>query len=125
MKTTMILFGMLSVLSSCKCFKVADDIRRVWSLTFNQCRCQTYSLKEVRDLTPLIPCEDYFEPIRQDNEGDCKNPDYASKNPELCYVLPNDEYCDDLVGFSKYSWATNLTPKGRESKACMEDECGE
>ena len=124
MKTTLILIGILFLVSSCKCFKIKNDIRRVWSFKFNECRCQTYSLKKVRALTKLVPCEDYFQATREKYKRKCRKEKYQQKNPERCFVLPNEDYCDDLIGFSAKSWAKNLTPRGRESKACYEDTCG-
>ena len=112
----------LFLISSCKCFKIKNDVRRVWSLRFNQCRCQTYSFKKVESLDKLIACEDYFIPLREDYEKKCREDDYAEDHPERCYILPNNEYCDDLVGFSKESWGLNITPRARETKACIEDD---
>lgn len=116
------LIGILCLISSCQCLKVRNDIRRVWRVKLNQCRCQTYSFREVKSLDKLIACEDYFAPIREEFVGECKDTDFWKQYPERCAILPNELYCDDLVGFSKDSWAENLTPRGRESKACYEDE---
>lgn len=118
--------GILFLISSCRCMKVKDDVRRVWSVKFHECRCQSYSAKELRPISKLIPCEDYFEEVRTKRKirRKCRKKVFANNNPELCYQLPNEQYCDDLVGFSAKSWAKNITPKGRETKACYEDSCG-
>jgi len=123
MKTNLMIIGILFLISSCDCFKIKNDVRRVWSFKFNQCRCQWYSFKEIKNLSKLIPCEDFFESIRKENEEKCRDEDFKTNNPEKCFVLSNKEYCDDLVGFSMKAWALNITPHGRESKACFEDTC--
>ena len=102
MKTILTHIGILFLISSC-CFTVKDDIRRSWSFKYNECRCQWYSVKKVKNKTKFIRCEDFFDK-------------YFPKKERLS----NEEYCHDLVGFSKESWAKNLTPRGRESKRCYE-----
>ena len=104
MKTTILIIGILLATSSCGCFKIKDDVRIVWSFKFNQCRCQWYSFKKVKNKTKLVPCQDF----------------YLKYFPEL-ELKPNHLYCDDLVGFSKESWAKNITPHGRETMACIQD----
>jgi hypothetical protein len=127
MKTTLMIIGIISVLSSCNCLKIKNDVRRVWSFHFKECRCQWYSFNSIKELTKLVPCEDFFEAWRAEDSSlqeRCNNDsDFNSKNPELCQILPNESYCDDLVGFSKESWGKNITPKGRESIRCYKDNC--
>ena len=94
--------GIIFLISSC-CFTIKKDVRRVWSRQFNECRCQWYSFKDVKSTTKLVRCEDFFSEYFPDKES-----------------LANEEYCDDLVGFSAESWAQNITPRGRESKRCYE-----
>jgi hypothetical protein len=97
--------GLLFLISSCNCFKIKNDIRRVWSLKFNECRCQWYSFRNASKIDDLKPCEDFF-----------------SENFPDSPQLPNHDYCDDLVGFSARSWAKNITPHARETIACVEDD---
>ncbi len=97
----------LLLISSCACFKVKDDVRRYWSIRFNECRCQNYSFKEISGLDKFIPCEDFFAK-------------YDPKKP----ILPNHMYCEDLVGFSNKSWTSNITPNAKRTKACVEDRGG-
>ena len=151
MKTTLTLIGILFLISSCQCFKIKNDIRRAYSLKFNECRCQTYSFREVKNLDKFVPCEDYFaeywdfskeilnecdkkkfkkknkklcKRIKK-NHNSCRDAKYIKKYPERCAVLPNDQYCEDLVGFNAESWGKNITPHGKESKRCFEDTCGD
>ena len=121
---TLMLIGVTLAVSSCNCFKVKDDIRRIYSFEFSQCRCQTYSFRKARELDSPVPCEDYFQPIRKKYEKKCRKEKFSKRYPERCHVLLNEQYCDDLVGFSINSWAENITPKMRESIACFEDKGG-
>lgn len=124
MKTTLILIGTLFLISSCNCFQVKNDVRRVWSLKFKQCRCQWYSFKNIKSTSKLIPCETFYADMRDQDDiiKSCRKDKFSSKYPELCDELPNEQYCDDLVGFSKTSWADNITPHAKESKRCYEDQ---
>jgi len=120
--TIMLLF----LISSCTCFTIKNDTRRVWSFKQNQCRCQTYSFSEIKSLDKLVPCEDYFLPLVNDEKNirSCEKEKFRRDHPELCSTLPNEQYCEDLVGFSVTSWAKNITPHAKESKRCFEDKCG-
>lgn len=123
MKTMLMTIGLLLVVSSCQCLKIKNDVRKIWSWKFNQCGCQWYSFENIKELGKPVPCEDFYAQFR-DNEKiikSCKKEAYAAKNPEFCVVLPNKDYCDDLVGFSAKSWTSNITPHAKESKRCYED----
>lgn len=122
MKILMSMLTLSLIFSGCEGFTIKNDVRRVWSRHFNKCLCQTYSFREVENLTDFIPCEEYFVPILEKYTKECNKEKFRIKYPEKCYSLPNTEYCDDLVGFSKDSWAENITPHGRETKAYMEDK---
>lgn len=123
MKTILTNIVILFLISSCQCMRIKNDVRRVWSFKFNKCLCQTYSFLEIKSLDKAILCEDYFAPIIEQYVSQCKGKKFRKNNPEKCQLFSNDQYCEDLVGFSKESWAKNLTPYGRESKACYEDNC--
>jgi len=119
----LMIIGMGLALSSCQCLTIKNDVRRIWSWKFNQCRCQWYSFENIKALGKPVPCEDFFAQFRDNPDviKSCRRDSYASENPEYCNVLPNRDYCDDLVGFSKSSWGKNITPRAKESKRCYED----
>lgn len=117
------LTGIMLVLSSCNCLTIKNDVRRIWSTKFNQCRCQWYSFENIKALGKPVPCEDFFAQFRDDESviKSCRKESYAKANPEFCNILPNGQYCDDLVGFSAKAWTKNITPHAKESKRCFED----
>lgn len=94
---------MLSLLIAAKCSapQFKNEVRRVWSVQFRECRCQNYDLNNTRELDSLIPCEKFFN---NDN-------------------LPNYMYCDDLVGFNAEAWALRITPKMKEVHRWVQDSC--
>lgn len=70
-----------------------------------------------------MACEKLFKPMR---EGDgyidkCRGSKFRKAYPEYCEILPQEDYCDNLVGFKYTSWANNITPHGKETKRCAED----
>ena len=114
------LFGIIFLIYSCQP-KFEKDIRRVF---FNgQCRCQWYDLNKVEPISKLQRCEDFFSPIREEYSEKCKSGKYAEKYPDRCFELANQDYCNLLLGFSDYSWAENVTPKGREIMRWGQDNC--
>lgn len=82
------------------------EVRRLWSWKFNTCYCQFYDGNNVEALGKFKRCESFFAEHFPDQD-----------------ILPNESYCNDLVGFSKEAWAKHITPKAREIKRWAQDNC--
>ena len=85
----------------CNAPRFENQVRRVWSVKFNECLCQNYDMNEVKNIDELIPCEIFYGVPK----------------------VENSVFCDDLVGFQAKAWATSITPKAREIRRWAQDSC--
>lgn len=110
----------------CKAPMIKPQVRRLWSVTFNKCYCQTYDLTAITNTDNFKLCEDYFLNefiLKKKYIKKCSKKKYRSKNPEYCEQYDNPKYCDDLVGFNAQVWSKKITPWGKEIKRYGEDSC--
>lgn len=76
-------------------------VRRIWSVQFDTCYCQPYDINNIKPLADVVPCDEYFKTD----------------------ISTNQEYCDDLVGFSAQVWAEDITPIGKALKRWSANNC--